>query len=164
MTSVGGTTGWPETAASLSSGGFSNFFEPAAYTKPFIASYLEKLGSTNAGRYNASGRAFPDVAAQALFVKTYNEEKVQLINGTSCSTPIFASTLALINDQLIAQGKSVLGFINPLLYANPEALNDITTGNNPGCGTDGFPAASGWDPVTGLGTPNFDKLKAIVGL
>ncbi|KAF7973164.1 hypothetical protein HWV62_15843 [Athelia sp. TMB] len=164
VTSVGGTTGWPETAASLSSGGFSNYFEPAAYTKPFIASYLKKLGSTNAGRYNVSGRAFPDVAAQALFVKTFNEEKVQLINGTSCSTPIFASTLALINDQLIAKGKSVLGFINPLLYAHPEALNDITTGSNPGCGTDGFPAASGWDPVTGLGTPNFDKLKAILGL
>jgi hypothetical protein len=32
-------------------------------------------------------------------------------------------------------------------------LNDITNGTNPGCGTAGFSAARGWDPVTGLGTP-----------
>ncbi|KZP29310.1 family S53 protease [Athelia psychrophila] len=164
VTSVGGTTGFPETAAALSGGGFSNIFAPAAYQKPYIAAYLKELGSTNAGRYNASGRGFPDVSAQALFVKTINGGNVQLINGTSCSTPIFASTLALINDQLLAAGKSALGFINPLLYANPDALNDIVTGNNPGCGTDGFTAVSGWDPVTGLGTPNFDKLKSIAGL
>jgi len=34
----------------------------------------------------------------------------------------------------------------------------ITTGDNPGCGTNGFNAVSGWDPVTGLGTPIFPKL------
>jgi hypothetical protein len=32
-----------------------------------------------------------------------------------------------------------LGFVNPLLYAKgASAFNDITTGNNPGCGTPGF--------------------------
>ncbi len=31
-----------------------------------------------------------------------------------------------------------------------------------GCGTNGFTATQGWDPVTGLGTPNFQKLSAIV--
>ena len=30
-------------------------------------------------------------------------------------------------------------------------LNDITNGTNPGCGTEGFEAVEGWDPVTGLG-------------
>ena len=48
--------------------------------------------------------------------------------GTSCSTPISASIVALLNDELIAAGKGPLGFLNPLLYANPGALNDITTG------------------------------------
>ena len=43
-----------------------------------------------------------------------------------------------------------MGFINPVLYANPSALNDITKGNNPGCLTSGFSAVSGWDPVTGM--------------
>lgn len=38
------------------------------------------------------------------------------------------------------------------------AFNDITSGNNPGCGTKGFSAQAGWDPVTGLGTLNFPKL------
>jgi hypothetical protein len=40
----------------------------------------------------------------------------------------------------------------------------LLTGSNPGCSTNGFPAKAGWDPVTGLGTPNFAKLKAAVGL
>jgi tripeptidyl-peptidase-1 len=39
------------------------------------------------------------------------------------------------------------------------AFKDVTVGNNPGCQTDGFPAAPGWDPVSGLGTPNFVKLR-----
>jgi tripeptidyl-peptidase-1 len=43
-----------------------------------------------------------------------------------------------------------VGFINPVLYANPSALNDIKKGNNPGCLTSGFTAVSGWDPVTGM--------------
>ncbi|KAF7800219.1 hypothetical protein EIP86_011466 [Pleurotus ostreatoroseus] len=40
------------------------------------------------------------------------------------------------------------------------AFNDITNGTNPGCGTEGFSAVRGWDPVTGLGTPNFPQLLA----
>jgi tripeptidyl-peptidase I len=36
-------------------------------------------------------------------------------------------------------------------YANPQVFNDITVGSNPGCLSGGFPAAVGWDPVTGLG-------------
>ena len=39
-----------------------------------------------------------------------------------------------------------------------DAFHDVTNGTNPGCGTDGFPAMPGWDPVTGLGTPNFPTL------
>ena len=54
---------------------------------------------------------------------------------------------------------SPLGFLNPFLYSTgASALNDITSGDNPGCDTDGFPAIPGWDPVTGFGTPNFGKL------
>jgi tripeptidyl-peptidase-1 len=36
----------------------------------------------------------------------------------------------------------------------------ITSGSNPGCGTNGFSAVAGWDPVTGLGTPIYSKLLA----
>ena len=41
-----------------------------------------------------------------------------------------------------------------------DGFNDITNGTNPGCGTLGFNTSCGWDPVTGLGTPNFPKLLA----
>jgi tripeptidyl-peptidase-1 len=81
------------------------------------------------------------------------------IGGTSCSTPIFASVIALLNDRLMSAGQPPLGFLNPSLYLNASAaLNDIIEGSNPGCGTDGFSAIVGWDPVTGLGSPNFDYL------
>ncbi|KAJ3999557.1 hypothetical protein F5050DRAFT_1804868 [Lentinula boryana] len=43
------------------------------------------------------------------------------------------------------------------------AFFDITTGSNPGCETPGFSAEVGWDPVTGLGTPNFAALLAAAG-
>jgi len=39
--------------------------------------------------------------------------------------------------------------------------NDISAGVASGCGTTGFEATTGWDPVTGLGTPNFAKLLPI---
>ena len=73
--------------------------------------------------------------------------------------------IALLNDRLIAAGKSPLGFLNPFLYSTgASAFNDITSGTNPGCNTDGFPATTGWDPITGLGTPDFVKLLTAVGL
>jgi tripeptidyl-peptidase-1 len=56
--------------------------------------------------------------------------------------------VGLINDKLIAAGNPPLGFLNPWLYANADALNDVTTGSNPGCGAKGFTARAGWDPVT----------------
>ena len=53
-----------------------------------------------------------------------------------------------------------MGFLNPWLYSQGyQGLNDIVGGNNPGCNTQGFQAVKGWDPVTGLGTPNFGLLK-----
>lgn len=60
----------------------------------------------------------------------------------------FAGVISLLNDFRIASGKAPLGFLNPLLYAQGAAgLNDITSGSNPGCGTNGFTARAGWDPV-----------------
>lgn len=109
-----------------------------------VEEYLTKLGSTNAGKFNVSGRAYPDVSAIGEDVQVVVNGRTESVGGTSCSSPIFASVIALVNDQLLRAGKPVLGFLNPFLYANPSAFNDITTGNNPGCGTQGFPAMSGW--------------------
>jgi tripeptidyl-peptidase-1 len=65
---------------------------------------------------------------------------------------------SLINENRAQAGKGPVGFLNPTLYANPTVLNDITQGGNKGCGTAGFTSVPGWDPVTGLGTPNYPKM------
>ncbi|CDO69264.1 hypothetical protein BN946_scf185042.g166 [Trametes cinnabarina] len=163
VTVVGATQGTsPETAAQLSSGGFSNIFPAPQYQSDAISSYLSTLGSTNAGLFNTSGRAYPDVSASGINYQVTINGTVTPVSGTSASTPVFASVVALLNDRFIAAGKPAMGFLNPFLYSTGKsALNDITEGNNPGCGTNGFPAATGWDPVTGLGTPDFNKLLAL---
>lgn len=59
-----------------------------------------------------------------------------------------AGIIALLNDFLLTEGKIPLGFLNPWLYGYGRfGFTDITSGNNPGCGTDGFTAVPGWDPV-----------------
>ncbi|KAF7986028.1 hypothetical protein HWV62_41378 [Athelia sp. TMB] len=167
VTLVGATSGVPEIGASLSAGGFSNYFPTASWRdlhlsaeSSAVSNYLGILGNKYAGLYNKSGRAYPDVSAQGVKVQVFIDGTVEPVDGTSCASPIFSSVIALINDQLLNAGKSPLGFLNPWLYANPSAFNDITKGSNPGCGTKGFPAAKGWDPVTGLGSPNYTALLA----
>jgi tripeptidyl-peptidase-1 len=51
-----------------------------------------------------------------------------------------------------------------LVVLSPQAFNDITSGNNPGCNTNGFSASKGWDPVTGMGSPNFAALRTAAGV
>lgn len=65
-----------------------------------------------------------------------------------------------IVEERLKIGKGPIGFLNPTLYSNPELLHDITEGHNLGCGTDGFDTAPGWDPVTGMGTPNYPAMLA----
>ncbi|KAJ7176448.1 subtilisin-like protein [Mycena filopes] len=165
ITSVGLTGGMsPETASEFSGGGFSNLWSTPDYQAGVVAAYLISQASTNAGLFNTSGRGFPDVSAQGEDVPIIVNGELAFIGGTSASTPTFASIISLLNDQLIARGKPPLGFLNPWLYANPEMLNDVTTGSNPGCNTDGFAASTGWDPITGLGTPNFPRMRIATGL
>ncbi|KAI0328756.1 family S53 protease [Cubamyces sp. BRFM 1775] len=166
VTSVGATTSFaPEVAASFSSGGFSNIFPQPSYQASAVKAFLSALGSTNVGKFNPQGRAFPDISAQGENVIIAFQQEFGLVAGTSCSTPISASIFSLLNDQLAAQGKKPLGFLNPFLYSTgASAFTDVTSGNNPGCNTNGFPARVGWDPVTGLGTPNFAALRTAVGL
>ncbi|KAJ6613214.1 family S53 protease-like protein [Mycena sp. CBHHK59/15] len=163
VTSVGATRNIHEIAAGLSSGGFSNVFPAPSYQAVDTAAYVAQLGSTYQGMYSAGGRGFPDVSAAGLnFMIRDHRPGWQTDSGTSASTPVFASIISLINDRLIEAGKSPLGFLNPFLYSasGRAALNDITEGSNPGCNTTGFAAGAGWDPVTGLGTPDFPKLLA----
>ncbi|KAH8988440.1 subtilisin-like protein [Lactarius hatsudake] len=162
VTSVGGATGGgflPEVAAGLSGGGFSTLFSRPNYQQQAVSSYLQNIGSQYQGMYNPTGRGVPDIAAQALKFPIILDGNVHIVSGTSGSAPVVAGIISLLNDYLISQGRSPLGFLNLWLYGGGlSGLNDITSGSNPGCNTDGFPAIVGWDPVTGLGTPDFERL------
>lgn len=147
-----------------SGGGFSNVFALPSYQTELVGVYNQNYApSYGPNVYNDTGvaRGFPDVSAIGLNVATVFNGTTLGVGGTSASTPIFAGIVTLINEARLKAGKSPVGFLNPTLYQNPLAFNDITDGSNPGCGTGGFEAVPGWDPVTGLGTPNFKKLKKI---
>jgi subtilase family serine protease len=156
-----------------SGGGFSHVFPRPAYqsTLPAMSTPIP-----------ASSRGVPDIALQAssrtgalvyLTLPPAGDSGLICgppgsppcstgwydIGGTSLSSPEWAGLIA-IADQINGGG---LGLINPGLYklgANPAAYAsdffDVTTGNNGAFAPDvpGFPATIGWDPVTGLGTPN----------
>jgi len=136
---------------------------------------VTNLGDKWNGLFNPSGRGFPDVSAQGVKFPVIDKGIPLILYGTSCSTPVFAGVVALLNDARLRAGKPPMGFLNPWLYGDGYAgLNDITTGNSVGCdggsmlnqtvvGSGIVPNASweatdGWDPVTGLGTPAFDRM------
>jgi len=117
------------------------------------------------------GRGFPDVAALGtnVAVATRKAGKFRCCDaqgGTSASAPIFAAIISHLNVERLARGMKPMGFLNPWLYQNPDVFNDVTEGaNNIGKIFDygakdkyGYSAAEGWDPVTGLGTPNYPKM------
>ncbi|KAF9985972.1 hypothetical protein BGZ75_002347 [Mortierella antarctica] len=161
VTAVGGTVGMStERAATLSGGGFSEYFPLQQWQYSSVQTYLSKISSKHRGLFKPTGRAYPDVAAQAEHFQVVVGGKVKSVGGTSASTPVFAAIVWYINDERRSRGERPLGFLNPMLYANPQALKDIVLGSNPGCGTTGFDATPGWDPVTGLGTPDLKKLIA----
>ncbi|KAH9012922.1 subtilisin-like protein [Lactarius hengduanensis] len=164
VTSVGGTTGYnPEVAASLSGGGFSAYFPRPQYQSNFVPSFLRNLGNQYHGFYNPGGRGVPDIALQAMRFPIVVKGELRRSRGTSCSTPTAAGIISLLNDYRISNGRSPLGFLNIWLYSVLlPGLNDITSGSNPGCNTDGFSAVPGWDPVTGLGSLDFERLVAIL--
>jgi tripeptidyl-peptidase I len=176
ITSVGGTTSIsPEKAVSFSSGGFSDYFPRPSYQDTAVPAYLATIGDTFSGLYNAAGRGFPDVAAQGSGFQVVSQGQIISVGGTSASAPTFAALVSLVNNKLVAQGRSPLGFMNPWLYAAASpggGLTDITEGGSRGCTAAsqysglptpavpgaGWNATAGWDPVTGLGTPLFDQL------
>ncbi|KAH8891212.1 subtilisin-like protein [Thozetella sp. PMI_491] len=152
-----------------SSGGFSNIFTIPKYQQAAIEKYYTKHNppypyyfngnyENSTGLYNRNGRGIPDVAANGDNIAVYVGGEFGTEGGTSASSPIFASLINRIVEERLKVGKGPLGFINPALYGNPGVLFDITNGTNPGCGTQGFEAVEGWDPVTGLGTPNYPAM------
>ncbi|ETS87832.1 hypothetical protein PFICI_01660 [Pestalotiopsis fici W106-1] len=166
VTMVGGTTGsTTEQAWVDGGGGFSNYFTRPTWQDTQVSSWLSKNKDGNTQYYNSAGRAYPDVAAAATYFEIVDGSKTEAVDGTSCAAPTFASIIELVNSNRLAAGKSALGFLNPWLYGNASsALTDITAGSIGGCAAisgAGFTAIAGWDPATGLGTPNYQKLLTV---
>lgn len=171
VTSVGGTQ-WSISptqpiAWTASGGGFSWRSPVPPYQQQAVLSYLSQASANGQlppeSSYNASNRAYPDVAALANGVPMVVQGMETETGGTSASAPEFAGIISLINDQRLNQGLKPLGFINPRIYAlnaqYPGVLfYDMSTGNS-NCGADGyccatgFPALPGFDVTTGLGSP-----------
>ncbi|KAH9434302.1 hypothetical protein MCOR02_012551 [Pyricularia oryzae] len=174
VTAVGGTRYVaPETGAALAGGGFSDIWPQPEWQKTAVEKYLSILGDKWKGLYNPSGRAYPDIAGQAYSCHVFDSGKDVLVAGTSASSPSVAAIFALLNDARLAANQPPMGWINPWLYeVGLKGLTDITVGGSRGCTGksiySGLPApkvpfaswnaTEGWDPVTGLGTPLFNKL------
>jgi kumamolisin len=125
-----------------SGGGVSGFF-----ALPSWQADLSAVGNQGVATALAN-RGVPDVAGNADPATGYAvriDGADTVIGGTSAVAPLWAALLARINQ---ASGKPA-GYLNPLLYRNPQALRDIVLGNN-----GDFDAAAGWDACTGLGSPN----------
>ena len=125
---------------------------------------------------SSSYRNFPDVAATAAFqfYFVYNNGKMGGIGGTSGAAPLWAGFMALVNQQAAINEKPGAGYINPALYSigkgntfnyDPD-FHDIMTGNNfNNKSPDKFSSVSGYDLVTGWGTPNgIYTINALAGI
>jgi kumamolisin len=128
-----------------------------AFPVPSWQQGLRTVGS-DGDQSPLTGRGVPDVSGDADPRTGYDvriDGETAVIGGTSAVAPLWAGLIARIN---ALKGKS-MGFINPLLYANPNALRDITQGNN-----GAFLASQGWDACTGLGSPDGERLASIPDL
>jgi len=168
ITSVGSTDTSYSSGSGFSGGGFSNVHPTPGWQLASVANYLNAPPSSELpprSQFNASGRGIPDVSAVGENFMIVSSGNTMGVDGTSCSTPTFAGIVALINDSRVSAGKKGLGFLNQLFYSQAAAsggvFTDIFQGSNPGCGSKGFPALKGWDPITGLGSPRFQELLAL---
>jgi subtilase family serine protease len=81
------------------------------------------------------------------------------IGGTSAASPLWAGSMALINQYLLSQGKTIVGSANPALYGlfstsqQLSPFHDVTSGKNLY-----YNAGPGYDMATGIGSPNIDNI------
>jgi len=166
VTSVGGTdletksAGGPwasETAWEYSGGGY---WAPDDIPIPAWQQLSGVINSKNEG--STTYRNAPDVSANANFTFYVCADQTSCTaneyGGTSFAAPMWAGYLALANQQAAANGDGNIGFINPAIYnvgvgsSYDSDFHDITSGSN------GYPAVTGYDLVTGWGSPNGDGL------
>lgn len=175
VTSIGGTeiTNGQEIVADFgrynnkvtsAGGGYSRYFPAPDYNAKVTAAYAQSLSPDVQQQFNASMRGYPDLSLISELFPTEINGAVSNLLGTSASSPSVAGLISVLNDYRHSENKPVLGFLNPLLYSGSvdAALRDITQGNNYGCDSNGFYAATGWDAASGLGTFDFAKFRSLI--
>jgi subtilase family serine protease len=111
-------------------------------------------------------RQVPDVAGDADPSTGFHivfQGRDEQAGGTSAATPLWAGTVALINEDLKQKGMREVGFANPAIYwmgensakLSPRPFHDVTAGNNLF-----YDAGSGWDFATGWGSMDAAALDA----
>jgi TIR domain/Subtilase family len=139
----------------VTGGGFSENFPAPEWQEGIFTPDFIKPGKPG-------GRGLPDVAANASPSTGYHvlvDGKATVVGGTSAAAPLWAGLITLMNQGL---GERV-GFLNPVLYQNlgpAGVLSDITQGSTrQGEQANlGYQARAGWDPCTGWGVPNGERL------
>jgi kumamolisin len=140
---------WRDGRHATTGGGVSRIF-----ARPLWQSMAKVPPSPNKALRH--GRGLPDVAANAAGYLLVADGKSIVIGGTSAVAPLWAGLIARLNQK---RGRP-LGFLNPILYGMYEqlratcALREITKGSN-----GAYRARRGWDPCTGLGSPDGARLE-----
>jgi kumamolisin len=124
-----------------------------------LPAWQDNLQVTKASgvREALASRGVPDVSGDADPATGWDvrvDGTDTVIGGTSAVAPMWAGLIARINS---GNANQPVGFINPLLYASPAVLNDITQGNN-----GDYAASVSWDACTGLGRPLGSQIAALL--
>jgi len=172
ITAVGGTDFaskgviGEEKAWSDGGGGFSDTFDIPSWQKQAVADFKKNSASLPPQKYwSNTGRGYPDIAALAGQVNPYcivNKGRFEGVAGTSAACPVAAAIFAKLNGVRLDAGKKPLGFLNPFIYQNGGAFQDVTEGTITGGNAGGFTAIKGWDAATGWGTPDYKALAKLV--
>lgn len=171
IVSVGGTDlttasaagPWKSETAWVDSGGG---ISPDGIAIPSWQQLSGVINSTNRG--STTLRNGPDVSANANFTfYTCADQTTCLANeygGTSFAAPMWAGYIALVNQQLAANGDKTIGFLNPTIYAQNVTSSYSTDFHDITSGTSGsYSAVTGYDLVTGWGSPNSGLIAALSG-
>jgi kumamolisin len=172
MTGVGGTrlttsgaggpygseTTWNggSVAAGAGGGGISTVWSQPSYQTGV---------ATTANQGSATARNVPDVSLDAdpnngyaIFVGG----RWGIFGGTSCAAPLWSAFTVLVNQNLVAQGKAVVGFANPQIYTIGKGTTYTSTFHDIADGSNNlfYPAVTGYDLATGWGSFNGANLLA----
>jgi len=154
LTTASAAGPWKSETAWVDSGGG---ISPDKIAIPSWQQLSGVINSSNKG--STTLRNGPDVSANANFTfYTCADQEACLANeygGTSFAAPMWAAYIALADEQSLNNGGTLLGFINPTIYAQNVTSSYTTNFHDITSGTSGsYSAVTGYDLVTGWGSPN----------